>query len=176
MSTNLSETTTTAPQAKRDAVVASPSELARRINEAHDQVKSSLNRSAACAINAGLLLLEAKSAVTHGSWAEWIGANCAFSERTAQLYMQLARKFPNPQSFADLTITDLMEILGPLKLPEEKTEKPRKPKSLPKDRISEAIKSDPLSILQRAWDAAGENERNMFRRRIIARDSAAPPS
>ena len=101
-------------------------DLVKRINEAHQEVRLALKRTGECAIKAGLLLLEAKKRVRHGSFAEWIAANCGFSECTAQLYMQVARKFPNPQNFADFSLTDLMEMLSPAKLPEIKTEPPRR--------------------------------------------------
>jgi hypothetical protein len=52
------------------------------------------------AIIAGQALLEAKKIVkgAGGSWALWVRENCHFSERTAQVYMQLAR---DPQRAAD---------------------------------------------------------------------------
>jgi hypothetical protein len=37
------------------------------------------------------LLAEAKAALPHGAWRAWLAARVECSERTAQLYMQLAR-------------------------------------------------------------------------------------
>jgi len=139
-------------------------DLIKRINEAHEEVRLSLRRTGECAIKAGLLLLDAKKLVRHGSFAEWVAANCNFSERTAQLYMQLARKFSNPQNIADLRLTDLLEMLGPAKLPELKEEAPTKKK--PPDKVAEAIKQGPLAVLQKAWDAAGEHERQILLSRV----------
>jgi hypothetical protein len=36
------------------------------------------------------------------------------------------------------------------------------------DRLTEAIKSSPLAILERAWQELGENERNIFLRKVSA--------
>jgi hypothetical protein len=66
-------------------------ELAARIRAEHeatgDALKSSINHS----IAAGELLIEAKAKVPHGQWLPWLSDNCAISERTAQLYMRLAK-------------------------------------------------------------------------------------
>jgi Protein of unknown function (DUF3102) len=37
------------------------------------------------------LLIEAKAKVAHGQWLLWLTENCAMSERTARLYMRVAR-------------------------------------------------------------------------------------
>ena len=142
-------------------------DLIKSINEAHNEVRLSLKRTGECAIKAGLLLLQAKKLVRHGSFAEWIAANCILSERTAQLYMQVARKFPNPQNFADFSLSDLMEMLGPAKLPAINDEPPKK--KGPVDKVAEAIKkTSALAVLQRAWDETSDNERKLFLNRIRA--------
>jgi hypothetical protein len=74
------------------ADITQPSELPALINAAHEQVKQAFQRGAEHAIEAGRLLLQAKATVRHGNWLEWVGANCRFAERTAQLYMRLRRK------------------------------------------------------------------------------------
>jgi hypothetical protein len=143
-------------------------DLIKRINEAHNEVRLSLKHTGECAIKAGLLLLEAKKLVCHGSFAEWIAANCTLSERTAQLYMQVARKFPNPQNFADFSLSDLMEMLGPAKLPAIKADPPTK--KGPVDKVAQAIKkTSALAVLQRAWDATNEIERKL----LISRNRVA---
>jgi thiol-disulfide isomerase/thioredoxin len=110
-----------------------------------------LAKTGECAINAGKLLLEVKVQVRHGSFAEWIASHCTFSERTAQLYMQLAKKFPNPQNIADLTLTDLMQMLGPAKLPAIKDERKQKP-----DQLTALIKKQGVRlIVERAWQTGG---------------------
>ena len=48
-------------------------------------------------------LIEAKSKVPHGKWGEWLDLNCGYSERKAQMCMQVARRYAsNPQPVADL--------------------------------------------------------------------------
>jgi hypothetical protein len=140
-------------------------ELIKRINEAHQEVRLSLKRTGECAIQAGLLLAEAKKQIRHGSFTEWVAAHCAFSDRTAQLYMQLARRFPNPQNIAGFSLTDLMEMLAPVKLPAIKDDPPSK--RGPVDKVAEAIKkTSALAVLQRAWDETSENERKLFLNRV----------
>jgi hypothetical protein len=148
-------------------------DLVNQINEAHQEVRLALKRTGECAIKAGLLLLQAKKIVRHGSFAEWIAASCTFSERTAQLYMQLARRFPNPQNFADFSLTDLMEMLAPAKLPELKTEPAEKKQ--PRDKVAEAIKKGALAVLQKAWTETSEMERKLFLKQIraVQQDGAA---
>jgi hypothetical protein len=147
-------------------------DLIKRINEAHEDVRLSLKRTGECAIKAGQLLLEAKKQVRHGSFAEWIATNCAFSERTAQLYMQVARKFPNPQNFADFSLTDLMEMLAPAKLPAIKDEAPTKKD----DQLTALIKKKgAFEILQRVWQAIEERDRDYFRRRIGMEKASTSP-
>lgn len=142
-------------------------DLIKRINEAHNEVRLSLKRTGECAIKAGLLLLEVRRRVRHGSFTEWVAEHCTFADRTAQLYMQLARRFPNPQDIAGLSLTDLMEMLAPAKLPAIKEDPPTK--KGPVDKVAEAIKkSSALAVLQRAWDETSDNERKLFLNRIRA--------
>jgi hypothetical protein len=42
-------------------------------------------------MEAGSRLIEAKTLVPHGGWLPWLRDNCDISERTAQLYMKLAK-------------------------------------------------------------------------------------
>jgi hypothetical protein len=134
-------------------------DLVRRINEAHQQVQVAFVATGVAAIKVGLLLLEAKRVVKWGNWSEWIGVHCHFSERTAQVYMQLAKRFPNPQISAETTITDLMTMMGGMRLVELKDPGTKKDR---KDPVAEAIKKGPLAVLQKAWDAAQENEKKLF--------------
>src|SRR5215472_3078834 len=100
-------------------------DLADRINAAHAEVKSSLLRGAEKAVAVGQMLWEAKAKYgRHGRWLDWIGENCKFTVRTAQLYMQLAEDVrlmmgPNAQGISHLTMTDAIKMLEDLKnLPE----------------------------------------------------------
>jgi Protein of unknown function (DUF3102) len=150
----------------------SPSDLISRINAAHEEVKKALWRGAEQAIEAGRLLLQAKNTVHHGNWLEWVGANCRFSERTAQLYMRLAEEAPQLESktqrIADLTVTGAIKLLEPLKVPEEPEPRISSGRRVRRNPVADAIKNDPLAILNRAWDVAGENEREIFKKQIGA--------
>ena len=152
------------------ADIISPSELPARINDAHEKVKQALWRGAEHAIEAGRLLLQAKVTVRHGNWLEWVGTNCRFSERTAQLYMRLAEETPRlelkTQRIADLTVNDAIKLLEPLKTEEPRTSTSSRPRGKKRDALGDAIKNGPLAILQRAWEAAGENEREIFKKQI----------
>ena len=153
------------------AEVTLPSELPARINDAHEKVKQALRRGAEHAVEAGRLLLQAKATVRHGNWLEWVGANCKFSERTAQLYMRLAEEAPRLESktqrIADLTVNDAIKLLEPLKIEEPRISSSSCSRGKRRDPVGDAIKTGPLAILQRAWEAAEENERQIFRAQIM---------
>lgn len=139
--------------------------LADRINAEHAEVIKSVRQGADHAIRAGKLLLEAKIAVPHGGWSEWVAANLRVSERTAQVYMQLVREYP--QGIADMTLTAALKQIEQLKSPE-----PRETLSSSgsvrtrRNAVAEAIKKGPLAILERAWAEANDIERNAFVRKI----------
>ncbi len=76
--------------------------LAAEIRRAHADVQEAAKTAAERAIDAGHKLLEARELVKHGEWLPWLRENCALAERTAQLYMQLARKGVKPATVADL--------------------------------------------------------------------------
>jgi hypothetical protein len=145
-------------------------ELVARVNQEHKQVKECVIKGAQHAVKAGELLWEAKRKAGHGRWLEWIAENCEFSERTAQLYMNLATALPqvaNPQSIADLSLTGAIKMIEDLKSPDENPI-PKARSSKKTDKLTEAIKNSPLAILQRAWEETGENERLLFRKQIGA--------
>jgi Protein of unknown function (DUF3102) len=80
------------------------SSVASEINAVHREVVRSIADGVMHAIRAGELLSRAKANVGHGGWRRWQEKNLAFSVRTAQLYMQLARLDPNAQRVADLPL------------------------------------------------------------------------
>ena len=151
----------------------SADDLANRINAEHEEVKNSFRHGIDHMIKAGLLLLQAKDTVGHGSFLDWVGENCNCTGRTAQLYMKLAKNKdklgPNAKSISYLTLTEAMKMLGPLKqeLPKEKLLKEKS------DPVAEAIKENALAVLQRAWQVAGEPQRKMFIRQINPAPSAS---
>jgi hypothetical protein len=137
--------------------------LASRINTEHAEVIKHVQQGADHAIRAGKLLLEAKIAVRHGDWSEWLATNCRVSERTSQVYMQLAREYP--QGLADTSMTAAIKMLEQAKSPEEKSVSVRR-QSTKRNPVAEAIKVDPVAILEKAWAAASEMERNIFVKKI----------
>jgi hypothetical protein len=66
-------------------------DLARRINEIHDETIRSMRTSIEGAIKCGELLIEAKALVAHGEWLPWLEANTEISEDTAGIWMKYAR-------------------------------------------------------------------------------------
>lgn len=66
--------------------------LAERINAEHHAVRVALTNMVEHAMAAGDLLIEAKADKRNRPWEVWVVHNCDFSLRTAQVYMQLARR------------------------------------------------------------------------------------
>ena len=80
--------------------------LAERIKAVHAEAERMAIASIDRALEAGRLLLEARDAVPHGGWLPWLKNNCALAERTAQLYMRMARQMalvPKSATVADLS-------------------------------------------------------------------------
>lgn len=89
--------------------------LAGRIAEEHRQCQQAATVAVMHAMAAGDLLIEAKALCGHGEWAGWVAEHCAVAERTAQLYMRLARNRPlveaNAQRVAGLGIRQAAALL-----------------------------------------------------------------
>jgi Protein of unknown function (DUF3102) len=66
-------------------------DLAARIRAEHEAAGGALKRSLQHAIAAGELLLEAKAQLKHGQWLPWLSEHCELSERSAQLYIRIAK-------------------------------------------------------------------------------------
>ena len=63
-------------------------------------------------ISIGNDLIEAKAKVEHGKWREWLDLNVGYSERKAQMCMQIARRYgSNPQLVADLGIRKVTALM-----------------------------------------------------------------
>jgi hypothetical protein len=90
------------------------SDLATRIKTEHRLVGEAMTH----AIAAGNLLIDAKAKVPHGQWLSWLEANCCeISERTAQLYMRVAKELPKldpekAQRVADLSFRESVKQLA----------------------------------------------------------------
>jgi hypothetical protein len=65
-------------------------DLAQRIKSYHAGVLEAARNVVGKAIQAGLLLKQAKAKLAHGEWLSWLKGHCELSERTAHRYMQLA--------------------------------------------------------------------------------------
>jgi Protein of unknown function (DUF3102) len=96
--------------------------LAERIRAEHEATAAAMHRGCEHAIAAGRLLIEAKALLRHGEWLPWLQEHCQVSDRTARLYMRLARHAPeleaNRQRVADLTVRAALDALAPVALPD----------------------------------------------------------
>jgi len=92
-------------------------DLAGRIKAEHTAVSTALKDSVRHAIAAGELLIEAKNQVPHGQWLPWLQDHCSMSERTAQLYMRVAKNRAEIEvqmrnDVADLTLNEAAAMLA----------------------------------------------------------------
>jgi Protein of unknown function (DUF3102) len=79
-------------------------------------VSASLKESVRHAITAGELLIEAKRQLSHGRWLPWLRDHCTISERTAQLYMRVAKSRTEIEAqmrngVADLSLNEAAAVL-----------------------------------------------------------------
>jgi hypothetical protein len=74
--------------------------LAADVRAAHKGVLDAAKTAAERAIDAGRALIEAKDLLEHGQWLPWLKEHCELSERTAQLYMQIAGLGLEPEVLA----------------------------------------------------------------------------
>jgi hypothetical protein len=98
-------------------------ELAERIRATHEVVRQALKMGVENAMTTGDLLIEAKAQVDHGDWTPWLREHCKMSERTARLYMRLAKNREVIEAYedaADLTLNAAARLLASPKEEEEK--------------------------------------------------------
>jgi hypothetical protein len=99
--------------------------LADAIVRAHANVQSATRAMMAAkrsmlayAREAGDLLIEAKETVPHGSWLNWLAANCpGISERVAQNYMRIAENWErlpveDPNHDSHLPVREALKLLA----------------------------------------------------------------
>jgi hypothetical protein len=91
-------------------------DLAARIRVEHEAVSESLKESVRHAIAAGELLIEAKAQLSHGRWLPWLKDHCTISERSAQLYMRVAKSRTEVEEqmrngVADLSLNEAAALL-----------------------------------------------------------------
>ena len=93
-------------------------DLAARIRLEHYAAAEKLTEALRHAMTAGELLIEAKALVQHGQWLPWLADHVAISERTAQLYMRLAKNrgeieaTKSATDIADLTLNEAAALLA----------------------------------------------------------------
>jgi len=92
-------------------------DLAARIKTEHAAAAASLKESVRHAIAAGELLVDAKALVAHGQWLPWLADHVSISERTAQLYMRVAKNRVEVEKqirndVADLTLNEAAALLA----------------------------------------------------------------
>lgn len=63
-------------------------------------------------ITIGRGLMEAKALLSHGEWLPWLAEKVEFSEKAAQRFMLLARKYSNPTALSDLGATKALMLLA----------------------------------------------------------------
>jgi hypothetical protein len=94
------------------------SDLTRRLSDLAERINAEIQSSLFHAKNVGELLLQAKEQCPHGQWLPWLKANVHLSERTAQAYMQVAKRWPElegkPAGSADSTLEGALAYLADL--------------------------------------------------------------
>lgn len=95
-------------------------ERASQINREHEASEAAWGNAVEHACRAGQLLIEAKAQLKHGEWMPWVEANCAFSQSTANAYMQVARwERQNSQLPANLTLDGALKHISAPKSDDE---------------------------------------------------------
>jgi hypothetical protein len=90
-------------------------EIASKINEEHTRAFGKAQDALNHARAAGELLIEAKSLLKHGEWGNWLAENVAFTERTAQSYMKLARNWDSlskNETISDLGLVKTLSLIS----------------------------------------------------------------
>ena len=70
------------------------SALAAEINLLHDEAERHATQAVVYAARCGQKLLQAKAAVNHGQWLDWLAANCRVKKSQATKYMRLTQAMP----------------------------------------------------------------------------------
>ena len=89
-------------------------QLAGRIRAAHQAASTAAQTALGHALEAGRLLAEAREAVPHGGWGDYV-ASCGIADRTASLYMRLHRhrdRLEDRQRVADLSVRQAARLLA----------------------------------------------------------------
>lgn len=109
--------------------------LAAEIQRAHEAARQHAGAALAHAIEAGERLIEAKDKIKHGGWIAWLGDNTDLPDRTARVYMRLARHKDvidiKSATVADLTIRGAVAEITEPKWPEKLSEQVKAIELLP---------------------------------------------
>lgn len=112
-------TTTTAVKTTPSTI---STDIVVRINTAHQRATEAAQTAVEAAFECGQALIEAKTALPHGEFQDWVRENCTFSIRMAQKYMKVAKRLPDLQGKNEpgalLTIAD---VLSDDKKPQKKS-------------------------------------------------------
>ncbi|MDY7024120.1 MAG: RusA family crossover junction endodeoxyribonuclease [Cyanobacteriota bacterium] len=73
-------------------------QLASRIHQEHQRCIQSPKTSLIHACNAGACLLKAQPSISPQAWEKWLRNRCNLTKQTAQLYMRMARQYPQVES------------------------------------------------------------------------------
>jgi hypothetical protein len=131
-----------------------------------DAIRLEIQEANAAAISAveharraGELLLEAKAACAHGEWNRWLAANVDVSDRTARLYMQLARHWnqlsqPERQRVTDLRLGQVIQEMRGL-LTNADPEAAEEEEPTPADLHAERLKLERVRAQEMARDCKG---------------------
>jgi N6-adenosine-specific RNA methylase IME4 len=121
--------------------------LATKIRRAHAEVERAACRSLEQAIAAGERLLEAKRQLRHGQWLRWLQDQVGIPDRTARLYMGLARGRPiidtQIGNVADFTIRAAVSCLAKRAIDSEAESIARRPVIVPRGRFETAVVDPP---------------------------------
>jgi len=100
-------------------------QIAQRANDENRACLASANKGFEHARAAGEALAEAKTRVSHGKWTSWLAEHFEDSERTAQVYLRIYRRWPEiaakAQATALLTIEAAVTMIAkprPIRVPE----------------------------------------------------------
>jgi hypothetical protein len=91
--------------------------LAAEVRIAHVGVLNAAKTAAERAIDAGRALIEAKQLLRHGEWLPWLKEHCQLPERTAQLYMKIARLDLPAEAVAEIGLKGAAEALCAIRDP-----------------------------------------------------------
>lgn len=93
-------------------VQAAPPPQVRDIETITAEILSAKRVGGEAIITIGKGLIEAKALLPHGEWLPWLTERVEFSEKAAQRFMLLARKYSNPTALSDLGSTKALMLLA----------------------------------------------------------------